>query len=398
MSRKLNLLVLAACTLALLLPGTNVTLAQGQANAWTTIETNLRSGPGLEFAVLTTLPKDFALIVEGRTNDTGWILVRSQDGSTRGWGKTRLFRLSENLQLRTIAVSNERINATAPAVGAPAAPGAVPPEAPAPKVSGTAPLNMPFVARITPAIRSAMRAVYRRGLERGNNPRAFSKVGDCQTSHWGFLNAFGWGKYDLGRYGNLQEVINYFNVSPREGVGNSWDAASLAASNGFSSSGVLQPEFNDPSRCQPGERPLRCEYRLTRPAVAIIMFGTADVLVMTPNQFYNFMSQIVVDSLDRGIIPVLSTFPENPSVPEKSRQLNQLVLQLARRRSLPVMNLADALKPLPNGGLDADGIHLTLPPDGNSGVFNDESLKYGYTMRNLIVLQTLDAIWRQILN
>jgi hypothetical protein len=102
--------------------------------------------------------------------------------------------------------------------------------------------------------------------------------------------------------------------------------------------------------------------------------------------------------MERGIVPVLSTFPENPSAPQKSRELNQLVLNLARRKSLPVMNLADAVKGLPNGGLEADGIHLTLPPDGNSGVFDDDHLKYGYTMRNLLVLQTLDAVWRGILN
>jgi hypothetical protein len=64
---------------------------------------------------------------------------------------------------------------------------------------------------------------------------------------------------------------------------------------------------------------------------------------------------------------------------------------------VPIMNFADAVKNLPNGGLEADGIHLSLPP-GLATVFTPENLQYGMTVRNLLVLQSLDVIRREILN
>ena len=242
-----------------------------------------------------------------------------------------------------------------------------------------------------------MRAVYVRGLGLGNNPRIFSKVGDCQTDHWGFLKAFGWGNYDLGEYSGLQPVIDHFRVSPREGVGNSFDAQSLASHNGFNSSAVREAQWADPNMCLQDEKPLQCEYRLNKPSVAIIMFGTADVLVMDGRHTAASCATSSTTRWSAALSRSLSTFPENPAVAERSRQFNQIVLALGREYSVPVMNLADALRPLANWGLDADGIHLTLSPGETSGILNADNLQYGYTMRNLIVLQTLDAVWRGIM-
>lgn len=386
MLRRFALLMIALVMMVVAFPASSLVHGQDGAAAWTQNATNIRTGPGRNFPVITTLPADTPLAIEARNADSSWILLRTLDGQTRGWGSAPLFRLADGVSIEQLPVSEETLPApAAPASGAGAG------------VSGTAPLNVPQVPRITGAIRSAMRAVYLRGQQLGNNPRVFSKVGDCQTDHWAFMNVFGWGNYSLGQYGNLQGVIDYFRVSPREGVGNSFDARSMASHNGFNSAAVLDPQWANPSFCEPGERPLLCEYRLNRPAVAIIMFGTADVLVMSPEAFYTFMDRIVEYTLEQGIIPVLSTFPENPAAAERSRQMNQLVLRLGQRRSVPVMNLADAVRPLPNWGLAEDGIHLTLPPGDASGFFTAENLQYGYTVRNLLVLQTLDVIWRQII-
>ncbi|PJF35413.1 MAG: hypothetical protein CUN49_10705 [Candidatus Thermofonsia Clade 1 bacterium] len=360
------------------------------AYAWTETQTNIRTGPGTNYEIITTLGIGVQLIIEARNEDTSWILLRGENG-LRGWGKTRLFRLSGNVQLQRLPISTEILN-RAQVAGAGPSDNVRPPN-----VSGTAPLNAPFVPQITPAVRAAMRAVVARGRAMGNNPRVFSKVGDCMTDHPQFLNPFAWGQYNLGEYGYLQATIDYFNVKPREDVGSSWDANSVAANNGFNSSAVRESQWADPTRCLPNERPLACEYRLNKPAVAVIMFGIADVLVMSPQQFYRFMRNIVEDSLAAGVVPLLSTFPENPSVPQLSRQVNQMVLALAREKRVPVMNFADAVKNLPNGGLEADGIHLSLPP-GLATVFTPENLQYGMTVRNLLVLQSLDVIRRQILN
>lgn len=371
--------------------------------AWAGYDVNVRTGPNQTYSPVGTLGVDAPVLIEARNADSTWMLLRTPDGALRGWSKSRLFRFADGVSLDSFPVSGEIVAepAAPPAPGTPGAPGAPTerpdPQANAPLPSGAGELNVPFVPRITGAIRSAMRAVYVRGLALGNNPRIFSKVGDCQTDHWGFLKAFGWGNYDLGEYDELQAVIDHFLVSPREGVGNSFDAQSLASHNGFNSSAVREAQWADPNMCLQDEKPLECEYRLNKPSVAIIMFGTADVLVMDGVAYRRFMRNIIDDTLERGIIPVLSTFPENPAVAERSRQFNQIVLALGREYSVPVMNLADALRPLSNWGLDADGIHLTLSPGETSGILNADNLQYGYTMRNLIVLQTLDAVWRSIM-
>jgi hypothetical protein len=55
------------------------------------------------------------------------------------------------------------------------------------------------------------------------------------------------------------------------------------------------------------------------------------------------------------------------------------------------------MDPLPNGGMSADGLHPSVPPDGRVYRFSAENLQYGYTLRNLQALQTLDTIWRLVL-
>src|SRR5581483_9863997 len=110
-----------------------------------------------------------------------------------------------------------------------------------------------------------------------------------------------------------------------------------------------------------------------------------------------YLREIVKETMDRGILPVLSTFPENLAVREKAKQINQDVLTIAKEKNIPVMNLQAALEGLPNNGIDSDGIHLTVPPDARNAFFSDENMKYGYTIRNLVTLQTLDIVWRELM-
>ncbi|MCC7206914.1 MAG: hypothetical protein IT323_06385 [Anaerolineae bacterium] len=398
--KRTLLLALALCAALMAGLATGGPVRAQDPQAWAGYDINVRTGPGQNYSTLGTLGVDAPVVIEGRNAASDWMLLRTPDGALRGWSKARLFRFADGVNLAAFPVSEEILpEPSGPPVSAsaPGDDGANNPANNAPLPSGQGELGVPFVPRITGGIRSAMRAVYVRGLSMGNNPRVFSKVGDCQTDHWGFLKVFGWGNYDLSQYDELQPVIDHFKVSPRDGVGNSFDVQSLASHNGFNSSAVRESQWADPNVCQQDEKPLLCEYRLNKPAVSIIMFGTADVLVMDGVQYRRFMRNIIEDTIDRGIIPILSTFPENPAVAEKSRQFNQIVLALGREYSAPVMNLADALRPLPNWGLDSDGIHLTLAPNEASGFLTPENLQYGYSMRNLIVLQTLDAVWRGIM-
>jgi uncharacterized protein YraI len=406
MLRRLAFLASILVIISLTLGSLEVISAQ-EANAWSINDVNLRVGPGTQHETITTLPANTPFILEARNRDTSWVVVITMDKNVRGWVKTTLLKVSQGVKLFSLPHTEGLI----PRVVAPPANNDQPPAAtlagltPTPGPIPTVILDRGFTAPVIPQITSAMRRTARdvlaKGKSLGNNIHVFSKVGDCMSDHWAYLNVIGWKKYNLGQYGHLQDVIGYFSVPPRDGFADSYSVDSQASHNGFSSTGVLNKEFintkGGPALCFSDESPLICEFRLNKPAVALIMFGTADVLVMTPREFNYFMREIVKQTMNKGVLPILSTFPENPAVKEQSRQINQVVLTIAREKGLPVMNLQAALEKLPNNGIDNDGIHLTVPPDGNSGFFDEGHLQFGYTVRNLVTLQTLDVVWKQLL-
>lgn len=234
---------------------------------------------------------------------------------------------------------------------------------------------------VLPALSPEMEAVFARGKQLGNNPRAFSKIGDCETSTAYFLMDFDLGpkNYRLAEHTDLQDVIAYF--------AGSFGRTSLAAKPGFSAVSVLSSLQADSAKCQAGEIPLRCEYRVQRPALALIMFGTNDV--HTGRQtFEKYMRQIIEITLNQGIIPVLATKADNL---EGDFSINALIARLANEYRLPLWNLWAAMQVVPNSGLQADGIHLTFARN-----FYDDptSFQFGWPVRNLSALQALQALWK----
>jgi hypothetical protein len=254
---------------------------------------------------------------------------------------------------------------------------------------------------VMPELTDHARQIFEAGTELGNNPRVFSKVGDCMTASPDFLTAFGGGEYDLGEYAELQEVVDYFGGTPARGEGfeeDSFANPGLATTSGFNTASVLDSIWSNPNWCEAGESPLACEYRLSRPAFAVIMFGTNDVFFTTPALFDYNLRMIVLESIEKGVVPVLNTFPTRPEFPEVSLLLNQIIVDISQDYDLPLINLWLALEDLPNGGVDQDAtIHLTVPEDGTStGVFNEETLQTGYTVRNLVTLQAFDMLLREL--
>jgi hypothetical protein len=249
---------------------------------------------------------------------------------------------------------------------------------------------------IIPAIGPAAIAIYKAGIAGGNQARVFSKLGDCMTENPYFLGPFSAGQYDLGDYQSLQTVIDQFaGVSSR---GEGWDNDSfatvgLASASGFNVAGPLNAMWADPKWCKGGETPLACEYRVTRSSLALLMFGTNDVTYTEPDKFDFYLRTLVDESLARDVLPLLSTFPTRPEEPEQSRVFNQIVATIADDYGLPLINLNRALKDLPHEGVDPnDTIHLSVPPDKRVDVFSPETLQYGFTVRNLVTLQALEAV------
>ena len=243
---------------------------------------------------------------------------------------------------------------------------------------------------LVPEIGAYAQAVYQAGLEQGNSPNTFIKVGDCMTDNPYFLLPIGAGEYDLGEYADLQTTIDHFIADDLD----SFSRISQAAAGGFNSASILDSLWANPTFCEAGESPLECEFRHMTPSIALIMFGTNDVFYLPENQFDYFMRSIVIETLRNGTLPVMSTFPHRPEFPEKAILFNQIVATIATEYELPLINLWLALETLPNQGVNpVETTHLTTPADSAAVCyFIEDNLEAGFTVRNLLTLQTLEAV------
>jgi hypothetical protein len=253
-----------------------------------------------------------------------------------------------------------------------------PPAAPAPRPPYSAGPDDWKKLPVIPQIGQAPPEIYRRGLELGNNPNAFSKVGDCGATPAWFLGDFDRGTrfYSLGEHADLQAVIDYYHGS--------FARLSMAGKAGFNTSSVLTSLWADRSQCNPNETPLACEYRLHRPALAFITLGANDV--WHPDKFEPQMRRIIEYSIQQGVIPILSTKADNE---EKDGSLNAVIARLGYEYDIPVWNYWRAVQDLPDGGLQPDKVHLTWGPNR----FDDpKAMQTAWAMRNLNALQILQVL------
>jgi len=262
-------------------------------------------------------------------------------------------------------------------------------------------INIEDYAVVPETVSAEMRAVYQAGLAQGLRPNVFSKLGDCMTENEFFLAPFSDGDFDLGAYSSLGETLKHFaGTSARTGQNwqkDSFATIGLAAAGGFNIVGPFDVTWANPEWCEGNENPLACEYRVAQPSFAVIMFGTNDVQYTEAATYDFYLRSLVAETLNHNIVPLLSTFPTRPEDEAKSKLLNQIVIKVALDYGVPLINLNRALEPLPHHGVDPnDTIHLSVPPDGRVDVFSEANLQYGFTVRNLVTLQALEAVWRAV--
>jgi hypothetical protein len=227
-----------------------------------------------------------------------------------------------------------------------------------------------------------MRDLYQRSQATGNNPHAFSKIGDGEISTEWFFTAFdlGQGYYHLGPYQDLQPVIEYF--------AGSFGRIGIAARRGFNTARILDPSLSNSTLCESGESSLTCELRLHRPAFAILSLGTNQV--WQPEEFEAGMRKILDILISKNVVPVLSTKGDNL---EGDHRINKIIACLAQAYEVPLWNFWSAIQPLPNHGLQPDLEHLTY---GVTDFEDTHAMQSAWTVRNLTALQVLDAVWRGV--
>ncbi len=335
----------------------------------------LRGSPGTAGSVIGYLDANISVTIIGRTQDNVWVQIVLVDG-TSGWVATQYLTL--NIDLNTVSITGEAEDTSWPT---------------------SVPVVGPGGIDVVSGVTSHSRQIFLDGRAKGNSAYTFTRVGDSITASGYFLTGIGTSSYSLGQYNYLQGAINFFSGPNGRGA-NPFAAASMAARNGWSTESVLSPGLADANLCRPGETPLECEYRVVKPAVALIMFGTNDSGGMPSATFSANLSRIVQISIDMGVIPVLSTIPPkhyNPATDGRVPEFNQIIISTARTYDIPLWNYWSAMSQLPREGLDGDGVHPSIPPSGLSVVFDANNLQYGYAVRNLTALQVLYTLWQQVL-
>jgi len=237
---------------------------------------------------------------------------------------------------------------------------------------------------VIPSVSDRAREIYVHGLSLGNNPRSFSKVGDCQNVPSMFLSIFeNEGFYSLReKDAYLEELIEWFEGS--------FSRESEAVRRGFNAASVVSPLWADPNSCDPGgETPLDCEIRLHQPSIALVSLETwweGD-----PDKYEQYVREILETLIDRGVLPILATKADNL---EGDHRINQILARLAYEYDIPLWNFWRAIQPLPNYGLMEDGFHLTFAENH----FDDtEAMMAAWPWRNLTALQALNSVWRGVL-
>jgi hypothetical protein len=230
-------------------------------------------------------------------------------------------------------------------------------------------------------ISDAMRAVYERGLEMGNDPNRFSIIGDCQNVSSYFMAVFdNPGEFELGEeYTYLEPTIDYYQRS--------FSRTSLAVKGGFNAAAILSPLRADPKSCNKNESPLDCELRAWRPSVVFVSMETW--WSEKPAEVYDkHMRQVIERILAAGAVPIIATKADNL---EGDHSINATIAQIAYDYEIPLWNFWAAVQPLPNHGLSDDNFHLTFARN----FFDDPvRMKSAWPWRNLTALQTLDVVRR----
>lgn len=224
---------------------------------------------------------------------------------------------------------------------------------------------------VVPEVTETAREIYRKGIAMGNNPKAFSKVGDCQNVREAFLGFFDHpGKYkDMKGIGAMQDTINNF--------AGYFDRDGEATKYGFNAAAVLSPLWADPEVCLPDETPLECELRITRPSFVLISLEFW-FEGRTPDTYERYMRQIIEYTMAQGAVPILATKADNI---EKDHSLNLTTARLAYEYDLPLWNWWAAAQPLGDHGIDPyrDGFHISVA---------------AWNVRSKTFLQTLDHLWK----
>lgn len=329
--------------------------------------TSVLAGPGHTYDRLGILNMDTLVTISERNHIGHWL--RIMGGDLDGWVRIG------NVDTSDLLLSDIPVNTTLP-------------DADLSTISDEREADL-YSVPIIPEISPAMMDIYN-SIFNSNHTDVVVKVGDSNSANRAYLTPISENNYTLSPYDMLAESVNHF--AENMGVN---EIAARVGLNGFS---LFDTFWSPLDMCETDETPLTCEYRVSRPTIAVIMFGPNDLRVLNSTEYEEQMQRIIEETLDAEVIPVLSTFSSDPEEDtwDQSLRFNLILVDLAERFDIPLVNLWAAAQALPNAGIGADNVHMTVS-GGSLDLSQGHESRFGVPLQNLLVLHTIDAIYDAVI-
>lgn len=232
-----------------------------------------------------------------------------------------------------------------------------------------------------------VRLIYARGQMRGLDNGFLLSVGDCNTESRWYLESLlddepGEDGIDSSFFqtDTVQSTISVFSQA--------FSYKGQSVNTGLNAASVMDPFWSDVNLCASGLSPLTCDYDNLDPFASLIMFGANDVNVLSTAGYERAMRNIIETTLDRDIIPIISTFSVRrvdgiaTDAYIAGVRFNAVLVQLAAEYEIPLINFWGASRDLAGNGILEDNAHLTVA---------------GFNVRNQMTIEMLQQLQTQVL-
>jgi|GEM_PF-6356253 len=230
-----------------------------------------------------------------------------------------------------------------------------------------------------------VRQIYERGQVLGLRDDFLLSVGDCNSESIWYLESLLDDDPPQGMNASyyddeqVQNTISYYSRA--------FAFKGQSVNSGLNAASVLDPFWASADMCAFGESPLTCDYSLTDSFASLIMFGANDVNVLSTAGYEMAMREIIETTLERDVIPILSTFTVRPIEGTNTYvtgvRFNAVLVQLAEEYQIPLVNFWLATRDLADRGILEDNAHLTVP---------------GFNIRNQLTVEIMTQIRTEIMN
>jgi hypothetical protein len=271
----------------------------------------------------------------------------------------------DNLSTATAAASLPTKQAQAPVEQSSTRTPTVPAEAAAKELDPELWKNWP----VMPVVSDEMRVLYQQGLAKGNDPLAFSVLGDCQSQPDLFMGVF---ESDPAIASQIPEPL----LETITNFTGSFDRYSPTVKDGTTEGALLWVDWNDnkEKKCKYGETPLDCELRVHKPSIVFVHVGTH-----WERRSQMYFNRIIDKIIEHKAVPILVTKADNRELDDR---INKNYAEMAAERGLPLWNFWATVQHLPDGGMKPTSeMYLT-----------DEAL----IIHREGAIRALDTVWRAV--